>query len=128
MTIGKRLKNAIKNKGLKLTEFAKKSEIPYRNLQGYIADEMIPGGKSLIKIAELGVSTDWLLTGKGEMYQTKATSKETTTEKEITNWLSTWWKGADEEHRHWLNVQMKRYFPEYASWCEQEKKKEGRKS
>ncbi|MEK8020761.1 MAG: helix-turn-helix transcriptional regulator [Candidatus Parabeggiatoa sp.] len=120
MTIGERLKKAIKNKGLKLTEFAKQSKVPYRTLQGYIANEIIPGGESLVKIhAELGVSIDWLLTGQKEMYDKKATKNVSTLVGTI-EWLNEWWDRADEKHRHWLEVQMKRCFPEYAKWADKE--------
>lgn len=68
MTIGGRLKSIVKDRGFKLTDLSRKSHIPYRTLQKYVADEMIPGGDSLTKIhAELDVSIDWLLTGEGQM-------------------------------------------------------------
>jgi transcriptional regulator with XRE-family HTH domain len=124
MAIGERLKNAVKSKKLKLTEFAEQSKIPYATLQKYTANKMVPGGELVIKICtELGISIDWLLTGQGEMYRTKTEATKETT-KGITKWLSTWWDGANEEDKHWLNGQMKRCFPEYAEWCEQEEKKD----
>jgi transcriptional regulator with XRE-family HTH domain len=125
MSVGKRLRQAIINKGINLKEFSKNSKIPYRTLQEYLTDSRMPGGESLIKIdAELSINISWLLTGKGKIYQTETTTKEIPTEKWITKWLSTWWKGADEEDKHWLNGQMKRQFPEYAEWREQEEKKD----
>ena len=77
MTIGGRLKSVVKDNGLKLTEFARKTNIPYRTLQKYVADEIIPGGESLAKInTELDVSIDWLLTGKGTPFSQESQSPE----------------------------------------------------
>ena len=77
MTIGGRLKSVVKDNGLKLTEFARKTNIPYRTLQKYVADEIIPGGESLAKInTELDVSIDWLLTGKGAPFNQEPQSPE----------------------------------------------------
>ena len=125
MTIGERLKSVVKNKKLKLTEFARKSGIPYRTLQGYVADQIVPGGESLIKIhTELGVSMEWLLMGQGEMYQTKSKSSNTNESELIPDWLKKWWEEADDKHRIWLEVQLKRCFPEYAQWIEKHSEKE----
>jgi transcriptional regulator with XRE-family HTH domain len=124
MTIQDRLKQVIKSKKLKITDFANICDIPYRSVQGYLRGERMLGGNAIIKICtQLNINPNWLLIGQGEMHQTKTETKEITTKK-ITKWLSTWWDEADEEHRHWLNVQMKRQFPEYAEWCEQEDKKD----
>ena len=129
MTIGERLKSAIKDKKLKLTEFAKLSKMPYRTLQAYTVDEVIPGGESLIKIhTTLGISIEWLLMGQGEMYQaeTEPKSNNTNTNTLILtqHWLEKWWEEADDEHRTWLKVQLKRCFPEYAQWIEKHSEKE----
>ena len=68
MTIGERLKIVIKSKGFKLTEFAKISQIPYRTLQGYVANERMIGTDSVIKIcSELRITSDWLLMDEGQM-------------------------------------------------------------
>jgi len=125
MSIGKRLRQAIINKGMNLKEFSKNSKIPYRTLQEYLTDSRMPGGESLIKIdAELSINISWLLTGKGEIYrENKPKEKITTFKSELfLNWLNKWWENADEKHRNWLEIQLKRCFPEYAEWLEQQKK------
>ncbi len=83
MTIGDRLKNVIKNKGFKLTEFARKSHIPYRTLQGYVANERMIGTDAVIKIcSELRIISDWLLMGENLPYNTPF-EKEPQTAEEI---------------------------------------------
>jgi len=119
MSIGKRLKKAIKNAGMKMTDFSKKSDIPYRTIQGYVADNNIPGGELIIKMCkELHISTDWLLTGEGEMHRTKPSPNEMTLEP-ILEWFNKCWKEADEKHRIWLEVQMEKCFPEYEKWVKE---------
>jgi transcriptional regulator with XRE-family HTH domain len=120
MSIKERLKQIIENKKLNITEFASICEIPYNTLQNYLLGRRTIGIDAVTKInVHLNINSNWLLTGQEEMYRT-----ETTTEEIPAKWLSTWWDEADEEHRHWLNIQMKRQFPEYAEWCEQEEKKD----
>jgi len=46
----------------------------------------------------------------------------------ILNWLNEWWEKTDEKHRIWLEVQIKRCFPEYAEWLAQQEKLEQEKS
>jgi len=119
MSIGKRLKKAIKDADMKMTDFSKKSGIPYRTIQGYIADNSIPGGELIIKMCkELHISADWLLTGQGDMYQIKSDRNEVTSVP-ILEWLNKWWENADEKHRYWLEVQMENYFPEYGKWVKE---------
>jgi len=118
MGIAQRLKKIISNKNKTLKDFSKESNIPYTTLQKYIAGERKPGADALTKIhTQLGTSTDWLLTGQGEMYERKGTEKVETLGGTI-EWLNEWWDGADEKHRNWLEVQMKQCFPEYAQWVD----------
>ena len=115
MSIGKRLKKAIKDTGMKMTDFSKKSGIPYTTIQGCIADNSAPSSQLVIKICkELHISADWLLTGQGEMYRTELGPKVTSVP--VLEWFNKWWENADEKHRIWLEVQMGKCFPEYAQW------------
>jgi transcriptional regulator with XRE-family HTH domain len=67
-SIGQRLRDSIKVNNMSLKDFSDKTGIPYRTLQQYVADEIFPGGEALKKIhAELGISTDWLLSGEEPM-------------------------------------------------------------
>ncbi|MEK8017153.1 MAG: helix-turn-helix transcriptional regulator [Candidatus Parabeggiatoa sp.] len=120
MSISKRLREIIDTKGMNLTEFSKVTEIPYRTLQNYVSGERPIKIDILTKIyTQTGISLSWLLTGKGEMYERKGTEKVETLGGAI-EWLNEWWDGADEKHRHWLEVQMRRCFPEYATWADKE--------
>jgi transcriptional regulator with XRE-family HTH domain len=119
MSIGKRLKKAIKDTGMKMTDFSKKSGIPYRTIQGHVADINTPSSELIIKICkELHISTDWLLTGQGEMYQIKS-DRNKVTSVPVLEWLNKWWEETDEKHQHWLEVQMGKCFPEYAQWLKE---------
>jgi transcriptional regulator with XRE-family HTH domain len=94
MSIGKRLQKAIKETGMKMTDFSKKSGIPYGTMQGYIADNSVPNGKLTLKICkELNISADWLLAGKGEMYRTELGPKVTSVP--VLEWFNKWWENAD---------------------------------
>jgi len=125
MSIGERLRKTIKNANMKMTDFSKKTGIPYRTIQEYVANRNTPGGESLIKICtELCISMDWLMTGQGEIYR-REPPKELVTNLELEllfNWLTEWWKNADDKNRNWLEIQMKRSFPEYAEWITQHEK------
>ena len=120
MMIEKRLKQIIQDNNLNIKDFSHICDIPYRSLQNYLRGERTIGIDALIKInVQLGININWLLTGKGEMY------KEMPIQSDLNytlNWLNEWWENADEKHRNWLEVQMKRCFPEYAEWIAQQEK------
>ena len=132
MSIGKRLRKAIKDANMKMTDFSKYSDIPYRTIQEYIYDNRMPGGESLLKICtNLSISMDWLMTGEGEIYKEKPIQKEKPTQFEselFLNWLNEWWEKTDEKHRNWFSVQIKRCFPEYAEWLALKEKLDQEKS
>lgn len=68
MNVSDRLRLALDSLGLKITQAAEKSEIPYRSWQNYLSGAREPGAEALSAIcARLGVSIDWLLTGEGPM-------------------------------------------------------------
>ncbi len=65
-----RLRQALDARGLKITEAAELTGIPYRSMQNYLRGEREPGADALTAITtRLGISTDWLLTGEGGMYR-----------------------------------------------------------
>jgi len=69
MNIGGRLKKAILLKNKSLKDFSKTSEIPYITLQQYLAGKREPAASVLTKInIHSNISIDWLLTGRGTMY------------------------------------------------------------
>lgn len=73
MSISNRLKKAIEAKQLKITESAELCGIPYRSMQNYLRGEREPNADALRLISErLGISADWLLTGRGQMQQNEA--------------------------------------------------------
>lgn len=64
-----RLKILIERLNLSITEFSKKTNIPYRTIQSYLLNERTPSFENLQKIAtHLCINLNWLLTGEGEMF------------------------------------------------------------
>ncbi len=70
------------------------------------------------------LSLNWLLTGEGPMYR-DGSGEEAEAEpvEGMLEWLQDWWDKADEKQRIWLEIQLKRCFPEYAEWLEQKKRR-----
>lgn len=65
--IGKRIKEAIKRARIAQKVLATSVGVAESTITGYIGGRNEPSFSTLVKIAELtGVSTDWLLTGKGD--------------------------------------------------------------
>lgn len=68
MNVSDRLRLVLDALGLKITEAAKRSGIPYRSWQNYLSGAREPGADALASICtHLNVSADWLLTGVGDM-------------------------------------------------------------
>lgn len=68
MSIKERLREAMDGKGLTIKALSDLSKIPYRSLQNYLRGEREPNAEALVALgAHLGISIDWLLTGKGEV-------------------------------------------------------------
>lgn len=66
-TIGQRLRQIIKDRGIKQTWVAEKAGMPYSTLQSVLDDKRAPSAETLFKISSaLGVSADWLLGLKDE--------------------------------------------------------------
>ena len=84
MTIQNRLNKVIRSRDLKVTEFAKICDIPYRSVQSYIRGEMKIGSEAVIKICtQFNINAHWLLLGNGEMDETLHPQKEPQTAEEI---------------------------------------------
>ncbi|MBD8144637.1 helix-turn-helix domain-containing protein [Pantoea agglomerans] len=68
MSIKERLREAMDSKGLTIKALSDLSKIPYRSLQNYLRGEREPNAEALVALStHLGISIDWLLTGKGEV-------------------------------------------------------------
>lgn len=66
-TIGKRLRQALSERGLSMAALGEQAGLPYSSIQNYAADKQLPGAEALIKIRRaIGVSIDWLLTGEAD--------------------------------------------------------------
>lgn len=103
----------MESKGMKLIEFSNSCQIPYKTMQNYMLGTRKIGLEALINInLHLGVNTNWLLTGKGGMFNQEE-RRDSSELEPILAWLGLWWENADEKQRHWLEIQMKRCFPEY---------------
>ena len=116
--IGTRLRQIRDDKSLSQEDFSKNINISVRGYQNYERGERTISKELICALLDTyKINPTWLLTGEGEMYQTKAAEGMVTLEGTIA-WLNEWWEQADEKQRIWLEVQLKRCFPEYAEWTE----------
>lgn len=87
MSTSERLRVALDALGLKITEAAERSGLPYRSWQNYLRGEREPGAEALHAIStRLHISVDWLLTGQGSMrldIRTAGVSAETPREEAV---------------------------------------------
>lgn len=68
MNVSDRLRMVLDALGLKITQAADLTGIPYRSWQNWLSGTREPGALALTAICtQLNVSADWLLTGAGEM-------------------------------------------------------------
>ncbi|PVY74770.1 helix-turn-helix domain-containing protein [Pectobacterium versatile] len=68
MGIKERLREAMDAHGFNIKGLSEAVGIPYRSLQNYLRGEREPNAEALIAIGtQLGISIDWLLTGRGVM-------------------------------------------------------------
>lgn len=66
-SIGKRLKTWRRSLGMNQIEFSKLSNLGLAILRKCEIDASMPGGHTLISLANTGVNIHWLLTGNGSM-------------------------------------------------------------
>ena len=71
MCISERLRQVCEAKNWKIKDFAEQTGIAYRTLQGYVGGEREPNAEGMTGIAKAGVNLNWLVSGEGEMFQTK---------------------------------------------------------
>ncbi len=87
---------------MNMKRFSETCSIPYRSLQNYVLGTRAIGADALIKInTHMGINTNWLLTGKGSMFLNEKPEIN-----KSPKWLTDWWQNADDEHRHWLKIQL----------------------
>ncbi len=63
-----RLRLIIEHFGGNATKFSEQSGITYRSLQNYLRNEREPNSEAYLKLAQMGININWLLTGQGEMF------------------------------------------------------------
>lgn len=75
--VRQRIKKAIDSKSLKLSEFSKQSGIPYPTLREYYNGLRKPGFEAISTLLRFtGISGDWLLLGRGEMFIPRSLSND----------------------------------------------------
>lgn len=70
-SIGNRLRAFVDDKYISLKDFSDKIEMNPGNVQKYLTGKRKPGTPLLQRLQAQGLNIDWLLTGKGEMYEVK---------------------------------------------------------
>lgn len=79
MDIKDRLRSVLDALGIKITQAAETTGIPYRSWQNYLSGAREPGAEALALIcSRLGISADWLLVGEGAMYRRSDHTPSTT--------------------------------------------------
>ncbi len=68
-SVGKRLRIARESLGLTQKEFCERIGMPLPTLRGQELCKRIPGGDAISAYMSIGISADWLLSGKGSMLQ-----------------------------------------------------------
>lgn len=69
MTVGKRIRDARKAKGLTQAQLAEKVRLKRNTIANYETDNIEPSERSILDICRvLGASETWLRTGEGEMF------------------------------------------------------------
>jgi transcriptional regulator with XRE-family HTH domain len=70
-TLSERLRYLINFLGISVNEFSKRIGVKQSTMQGYLNDEREPGYSVIakIKLSYPSISSDWLLTGNGNMAQ-----------------------------------------------------------
>ncbi|TFD95502.1 helix-turn-helix domain-containing protein [Dysgonomonas capnocytophagoides] len=77
MTVGDRLKYVLELKDVTPYKIGKDTPVSRAMIGNYISGENEPSVKNIILIAEyLGVNLNWLLTGKGDIFQNKVESED----------------------------------------------------
>jgi transcriptional regulator with XRE-family HTH domain len=75
--VRQRIKKTIDSKKVKLSEFSKQSGIPYPTLREYYNGLRKPGFEAIATLLSFtGVSGDWLLLGRGEMFVPRSLSND----------------------------------------------------
>ncbi|SFB88303.1 Phage repressor protein C, contains Cro/C1-type HTH and peptisase s24 domains [Brevinema andersonii] len=69
MSVGKRLRQARKEKGITQVKLCEILDIPQSNLARYENDRGHLTYEKLDKISKIGINIEWLITGKGEMFR-----------------------------------------------------------
>ncbi|MBI5186648.1 MAG: helix-turn-helix transcriptional regulator [Nitrospinae bacterium] len=72
------------------------------------------------------INEGWLKTGAGPMFlediedikegNKKAINLKDLPKEEIKTWLDEFWEKADDKEKAWLEVEMRKKFPEFAEW------------
>ena len=121
MSINKRLKMVIEDNGMSIKEFSELCDIPYRSIQNYLLGERNIGADALKKVCtRLGININWLLTGEGSMYRLPQVERKFLDT--LVEWLTQFQEEADEKQIIWLEVQIKKCFPEYVEWVQRREK------
>ncbi|HDL02128.1 MAG TPA: XRE family transcriptional regulator [candidate division Zixibacteria bacterium] len=77
MSIKNRLKSLIDILGLRITDFSRKTGVPYQTLMNYLNGTRQPTTENLQKISiHTNINLNWLLTGEGEMLKSDAVNTD----------------------------------------------------
>jgi len=123
-----RLEKLFRELNLSQVSASKKTGVGRSSLSEYLAGKKEPTISIVEKIATAtGVNLNWLLLGEGEMFRGESIQQksripiEDMPKEKIKEWLDAFWTMADIATRNWLEVEIKRRFPEYSDWLQKYK-------
>lgn len=130
MSLGERLQFAIDGMGITKAEFSRRTKTVYRSLLQYLGDQRGPSCESLERISmATDIDMNWLLTGRGSPWRLCVQEDRAVYRSDpavdprllqVRLWVAIWWEFAGEAERAWFMVQMRRAFPEFGEWLDQQ--------
>ena len=145
MPISERIRQVFDNKRETFKEFCAQSDVKYRTLQHYL-EGRAPSAEFLIEFNRVwGVSADWILTGKGQMYFNEEALKDylkpapgeidnvadeknhysypsNARAQRLNNFINHWMENHSDDEQAWLEIDFKQHYQDYALWLEAQDK------
>ena len=125
MDISERIRQVFDNKRTSFKNFCDISDVKYRTLQTYL-DGRMPSSEFLIEFNRIwNVSSDWILTGKGQMYlhnESKTNysinkpNSDNSRAQRLNMFIIDWLETHNEDEQAWFEVDFKNHYQDYKSW------------
>lgn len=117
-----RLAALLKALDLSQIQLSRSTGISRTAISEYASGRSSPTVLVIEKIAiSTGVNLNWLITGEGEMFLSGTTPQAVIPIADIPRenlkaWIDNFWSKASQQEKHWLEIEMKRKFPEFVEF------------